>query len=103
MHGLKYTKMIADGDSSVFSKIKKEVSYGHEVEKLECINHVIKNYGKALHNIKSNTTVSSSARKALTLEKTKKLQQVIMYAAKVNDDPNQLKVDIENSIYHVLR
>ncbi|KAF2891504.1 hypothetical protein ILUMI_14669, partial [Ignelater luminosus] len=30
MHGLRYKKFIADGDSTVYSRIKQHVSYGHE-------------------------------------------------------------------------
>ncbi|KAJ8914141.1 hypothetical protein NQ315_016219 [Exocentrus adspersus] len=55
MHKLKYLKFIADGDSSVFAKIRQEVPYGNMVHKIECKNHVIKNYGSALYKIKKDT------------------------------------------------
>lgn len=51
-HNIKYLKFFADGDSSVFSKIKEEVSYGSEVVRIHCTNHAVKNYDKALYKIK---------------------------------------------------
>ena len=39
MHGLRYMKLIGDGDSSVLFTILTTVqSYGREVEKIECAN-----------------------------------------------------------------
>nr|XP_022909154.1 uncharacterized protein LOC111420407 [Onthophagus taurus] len=93
MHGVKYLKMIGDGDSSVYSKIRSNVSYGMEVDKIECVNHLIKNFGKSLYKIKTSATndgVSSQARKMLTNEKIKKLQQFIMYRAKINENVEDL-------------
>lgn len=40
LYGLKYTKFIADGDSSVHSKILKDVSYGHEVRYMRCFMYI---------------------------------------------------------------
>lgn len=51
MHRLRYTKFIADGDSSVYAKIKRLVSYRKDITKIECTNHVIKNYTSALHKV----------------------------------------------------
>jgi hypothetical protein len=40
MHGIKYTRMIGDGDSSVYRKLKEVKPYGKQlVEKVECRNH----------------------------------------------------------------
>jgi hypothetical protein len=41
MHGLKYKKLVGDGDSSVYNKIKNIKPYGPHfyVEKFECRNH----------------------------------------------------------------
>jgi hypothetical protein len=41
MHGLKYKKLVGDGDSSVYNKIKNIKPYGPNfyVEKFECRNH----------------------------------------------------------------
>ncbi|XP_049822122.1 uncharacterized protein LOC126265272 [Aethina tumida] len=66
MHGLKYLKFIADGDSSVFKNIKEKVPYGHEVVKIECMNHVLKNFSKNLYKIKKDSQgVPVDARKMI--------------------------------------
>lgn len=54
-----------------------------------------------LFNIKSSKDISLDVRRALTQEKIKKLQQFVMLAAKINDDPEDFKIDVENSIYHI--
>ena len=51
MHGLRYIKMIGDGDSSVHHNIITSVSYGRYVEKIECANHAVKCYHSRLANI----------------------------------------------------
>lgn len=62
MHQIKYTRFIADGDSSVYSHLRQKVVYGHEILKTECKNHVIKNYGKQLYTIKKDTRINKSGR-----------------------------------------
>lgn len=51
MHGIKYLNFIGDGDSSVFAQLREKVSYGMEIKKTECKNHVIKNYTGALYKV----------------------------------------------------
>lgn len=43
MHGLRYTEVIGDGDSSVLHTIQTTVvPYGKDVQKVECANHAVK-------------------------------------------------------------
>ena len=51
MHGLRYIKLIGDGDSSVHHNIITSVPYGRYVEKIECANHAVKCYHSRLANI----------------------------------------------------
>ena len=46
MHGLIYAKIVGDGDSSVYKKIRDNKPYGPNifVEKVECRNHILRNY-----------------------------------------------------------
>ncbi|XP_072390322.1 uncharacterized protein [Diabrotica undecimpunctata] len=103
VHGLKFLQFIADGDSSVYAKICEEVAYGQYVTKIECRNHAIKNYGKALYKIKADTTVNKEARALLTNNKIKELQncctKIINSAAYA--DVENLKANLEKSIDHV--
>ena len=52
MQGLRYMKLIGDGDSSVFYTIQTIVQpYGREVEKIECANHAVKCYRTRLEQL----------------------------------------------------
>ena len=70
MHKLRYTKFIADGDSSTHSEIITKVSYGRIVEKIECANHACKCLKKRLYN---KCKESAECRKFLSGPVIKKL------------------------------
>jgi len=53
MHNLVYSKMIGDGDSSVFADVEY-IYPGIRVEKLECVNHFIRNLTTKIYNIAQN-------------------------------------------------
>ncbi|GBM73769.1 hypothetical protein AVEN_85168-1 [Araneus ventricosus] len=46
--------MIGDGDSNTIIKCKERVSYGRKVLKIECANHAVRRYGRALQKIQLN-------------------------------------------------
>ena len=52
MHGVRYMRVIGDGDSSVLSDIQQFVPvWGNTVTKIECANHAIKCYRNRLEKI----------------------------------------------------
>ncbi|KAK5640569.1 hypothetical protein RI129_011380 [Pyrocoelia pectoralis] len=53
MHGLKYTQLVGDGDSSVLKKLCIAKPYGHKVsiKKIECVNHLLRNYCSKLREV----------------------------------------------------
>ena len=52
MHGLRYTELIDDGDSSVLHTIQTTVlTYGKYVSKVECENHCVKCYRSQLEQL----------------------------------------------------
>jgi hypothetical protein len=53
MHNLKYTKIIGDGDSSVYKKITESMPYGPHcfIEKIECRNQIMRNYCNKIKEI----------------------------------------------------
>ena len=52
MHGIRYMRVIGDGDSSVMSDIQQFVPvWGNMVVKIECANHAIKCYRNRLEKI----------------------------------------------------
>ncbi|XDV25581.1 hypothetical protein PO909_029478 [Leuciscus waleckii] len=51
-HQLRYTEMLSDGDSAAFKEVVALNPYpGHEIVKLECINHAQKRMGTALRKL----------------------------------------------------
>ncbi len=51
-YGLRYTKFVWDGDSSVYpSLITGVAQWGHTILKIECANHAIKCYRGALEKL----------------------------------------------------
>ena len=64
MHGVRYTKVVGDGDGSVLYTIHTTVPYGREVSKLECANHCVKYYRSQLvedfPNFKGHGNLSKS-------------------------------------------
>lgn len=52
MYNLKFTKMVGDGDSSVYRKLLQIKPYGNSlVQKVECKNHLLRNFGKKIRDI----------------------------------------------------
>ncbi|CAC5417662.1 unnamed protein product [Mytilus coruscus] len=51
-HGVRYMRIVGDGDSSVFAKIREEVpGWGRSVKQEECANHVSKCYRSNLEKL----------------------------------------------------
>ena len=50
-HGLRYTKLLGDGDSKSFATVKNTYE-GVTMEKLECVGHVQKRVGSRLRSLK---------------------------------------------------
>ena len=52
LHGLRYVRMIGDGDSSVHHAVCTGVpSYGRLIQKPECANHAVKCYWSSLEKL----------------------------------------------------
>ena len=51
--GVRYTTMVADGDSKAYDTVNEKLPYGpdYPIVKEECINHVSKRRGTALRNL----------------------------------------------------
>ncbi|XP_022182082.1 uncharacterized protein LOC111041936 [Myzus persicae] len=64
MHGLKYNKIIGDGDSSVTKRLTDIMPYGPRLRviKIECRNHLLRNYGTKLRAMTLNTKYPISLR-----------------------------------------
>ena len=74
------------------------------MEKVECTNHCLKNFNKALLKIKNDTKgVSLAIRKLLSKEKIQDLVKTAHNAVYANafGDLGTLKKDLRNSVDHV--
>lgn len=61
MHNLIYSQIIGDGDSSVIKKIQLSKPYGKDiiVKKIECTNHILRNYCIRLRDLSTKRKCSS--------------------------------------------
>lgn len=102
IHGLEYRCFIGDGDSSVHKKLREMVSYGKHIEKIECANHAIKNYNKALSRQQG---VSKAIRKSLTRPVIQRLvkaaRAAIIHNSKNGKDSTCLREELRNGPLHV--
>ncbi|XP_022836891.1 uncharacterized protein LOC111364270, partial [Spodoptera litura] len=108
-HGLIYNQYVADGDSSTYASIRNSRPYESvTVGKVECKNHLLRNYCKGLLSIASNTTYPIRARKILKdnylrirwgVDSSVKywVKQSIPFSEKMKN----IKDDINNGPYHI--
>jgi len=61
MHNLIYNKLIGDGDSSVTKKLRIAQPYGPNclVKKIECKNHILRNYISKINDMAAKRKSSS--------------------------------------------
>lgn len=106
MYDIRYNKLIADGDSSVYKKILETRPYKNlTVKKVECRNHLLRNL---CNKLKEMTIKPQSGkiehRKMLSgniLRLRKGIVSAIMYRKSNDHSVVQLRQDIMNSINHV--
>jgi putative phage-type endonuclease len=85
MYKIRYDKLIADGDSSVYKKILESRPYKHlTVEKVECKNHLLRNMCTKL--------------KAVTCSKTEKSSVVLR--KKIGDNLLRCRVAVTKATQH---
>ncbi|CAH2106686.1 unnamed protein product [Euphydryas editha] len=108
-HGLIYSHLIADGDASTYACIRNARPYENlTVAKVECKNHLLRNYCKALLALSTNTFYHIKGRKLLK-EKYLKLRWGVDSSLKYwsgRDIPfteklTNIKMDIQNGHYHI--
>jgi len=111
-HGLVYSSFVGDGDSSVHSTIQY-VYPGLEVKKIECLNHVVRNFKTKLFDISKNVVKGRDAEK-IPLDERKvfnchfprfeiSIRKAVNYYQdkKTDDSWRELAEDIKNIPMHV--
>ena len=92
IHGVRYTRFIGDGDSSVHATLLQCVpGWGHAIKKLECANHACKCYRGALEKlVKENSSYKGSG--GLTERMRKRIVSAARCAIRMRSrEPNRKK------------
>lgn len=109
MYNIIYGRLIADGDSSTYSRILEERPYKDiTVEKIECRNHILRNLCNKLVNVSKDTKYPSYMRKMITIQRKFAIRKVICCAIRrhnmdtsaLGERINKLHTDICNSYNH---
>ncbi|GFT39099.1 yqaJ domain-containing protein [Nephila pilipes] len=56
VHHIRCTRLVGDGDANTIAKCKERVSYGGRILKVECANHAVRRYGRAIQKLQGNTS-----------------------------------------------
>ncbi|XP_063389242.1 uncharacterized protein LOC134675024 [Cydia fagiglandana] len=105
-----YKTLIADGDSSTYKNIVDSRPYPNVfIQKIECTNHLLRNYNGKNMQLPKDTTIPLKERKLLTSDRITRLRTAIRSASKYRNEENNsnetkiknLQKDIINSIYHI--
>ncbi|CAG9135197.1 unnamed protein product [Plutella xylostella] len=111
MYNIIYGRLIADGDSATYKKILDSNPYGnYTVEKIECRNHVLRNFCNKMRATAKETKYSLQHRKTLTNERIMAMRKAIINSIKhkkeetdTNSKHEQINIlhkDILNSLAH---
>lgn len=103
MHGLRYTILVGDGDSSTYKTVVECCNYGHRVKKMECANHAIKCFRKNLHKLVEDNS-KYKGKGGLTALTIKKISAGARAAIRMHSETKniqQLRKDLRNGPYHV--
>jgi len=106
-YGIRYHKLIADGDSSVYKKILDARPYKNlTVEKVECRNHLLRNFCKKLRDLCTKKDAGKLEHRRILQKNILRLRKgivsAIQYRKKNKHTEKDLQNDILNSLNHVL-
>lgn len=101
-HQVRYTEMLSDGDSAAFKEVVALNPYpGHEIVKLECINHAHKRMGTALRKLSKLGKLGGKGLGKLTAPKCKALQNFYRGAIINNQGSvDKMKAEIWAGLLH---
>ncbi|KAK5648068.1 hypothetical protein RI129_002960 [Pyrocoelia pectoralis] len=111
-NNLIHGKLIGDGDSSVFKKLNEAAPYGptYTIEKLECRNHLLRNYITKISELSKESQFPITIRKQITSSDVLgRLRNAVTKAIAYRKNTTEplymqvelLKKDIENGPLHV--
>ncbi|GFT46171.1 yqaJ domain-containing protein [Nephila pilipes] len=80
VHHIRCTRLVGDGDANTIAKCKERAPYGGRILKVECANHVVRSYGRAIQKLQLGNTTRFSGQtgiKARKLLKQKMMKLII--------------------------
>ncbi|XP_026724773.1 uncharacterized protein LOC113491807 [Trichoplusia ni] len=105
-----YNILIADGDSSTYKSILESRPYPDiPIQKIECTNHLLRNYNGKNILLQKDTTIPLNERKLLNMDRLKRLRTAVRAAIRQRQKDNSshslkienLQKDILNSPLHI--
>ncbi|CAH2083550.1 unnamed protein product [Euphydryas editha] len=105
-----YKTLIADGDSSTYKSILESRPYPDiPIQKIECTNHLLRNYNGKNLTLQKDTAIPLNERKLLNMDRLKRLRTAVRAAIRYRQqddgsDSNKienLQKDIINSPLHI--
>ena len=103
-HNVKYFRMIGDGDSNVYKKILHARPCRNTiVEKIQCKNHLLRNFCNKLKDIALNTKLGPIKLRKIGGNNVPRLRNAIVKVVEHRKEEGALKLcsDIMNSPMHV--
>lgn len=107
LYNLRFLRVIADGDSSTYSKLLEHKPYGdRHIEKIECTNHLHRNFRKSIENSVKGCPRGLNKHVMDNLERIRKdIHCAVEFRKKENTTESQkislLKSDLNNILHHV--
>lgn len=104
-YGLVYSAFIGDGDSSVHTKVKN-VYPGIQVKKIECKNHVVRNFTTKLMDIATNRVKGADAKistdeRRIVNPKLHRFRVALRQAIRYNSENSTNFIDLRNDILNI--
>lgn len=111
MYGIKYIKLVGDGDSSVHRKLVECMPYGPStiIEKIECKNHILRNYINKLRDISKKIKTKNNKVQNLISQNILRFRTAVTKAIEyrkkqdvtTNTKIRELEFDILNGPKHI--
>lgn len=103
VHGIRYHKCIADGDSNVYKRILDSHPYKNlTIQKLECRNHLLRNVCKKLKDMCTKKDAGKLVHKKLLQNNILRLRKGIVSAIKYRKENKHTEIDLQNDILNCI-
>jgi len=99
VHGIRYHKFIADGDSNVYKRILDSRLYKNlTIQKVECRNHLLRNLCKKLRDMCPKRDAGKLLHRKLLQNNILRIRKGIVTAIKYRKENKHSEIDLQNDI-----